>query len=913
MNKRILKIQDLNFLEFLRTEKIGAALCNEQGDFDIMGSYIDTHAEVVLNKKYLIIKKPKKSDTNEPNDIKNLAGIEMFTNLISITCSCVGLEEFPSFPPNLQTLNVSKNKLKVLPPQPSTLTYLDISGNKGIHLPSLGEGIKKLFCQKCKLKELPKLPASMRYVECQNNSLRELPEMYEGIIDLNCDNNKIKNIEKLPSSLEVLYCSNNKLTKKPKHPNAYIKCKGNKIGKRSKKPVESYFGGEKTDNFLLKLVLVNELIKTDDALLDSINALMDESNVQTEMWIHGLLSKVKTFIKEFVVSKKQLDAITSLTFSRKNKIFYLLDPDMEYNVDDYDLKKWDGISELKHLEMVFFESGLKKNIDLKPLLDLKNVKKIDNDYFSKALYYFKKENSPFTDTSSLSNAYASFGNLSQEVLERSDLADAWGKDSNGVYRIIYTEKSTVIISDGVSEKLDMEFFVEIPGTVPFESIKNNFLIAFLENTIKDAIEMEEFEKKLYSILIWSITSYLENCDTDAILKEHKTNAIESYFTNGYLVDPPHYEETYQNEEEEVKVKEKEEEEEEEEWYGEMEEDNDIAIGALFGIESEYVPKFISVNNKKIGLVNVRPHGVPWINSFPYLWENTQNITRVKSQIFHHLNLVNGNYLTPLDNYSDYNGNADVTQYIIKELNELYSDGALEEVMDRATELLEGGSISYDLLHYKAFVAEKLDSYTTNEAIEAYKACLEKFPDDLYPNLYYSIADLLVKDDKYEEGISYYNLYMNTDASLQERKFTYLDRGKAYAALKNYEAAITDLTITYNYSRGYKNVNLIIPEYYLCNDQLKQAFDFLKHDLYMERNDEILVVLNLLFMITSYLKKNEKEERRAFSRMQKQLGNSNVIYYDLNGLLNRLKRGEEFDQYILEKVADFSFEEKEIDD
>jgi Leucine-rich repeat (LRR) protein len=379
----LVKIEDPNFLRFLQTKKFRSALCNAAGISNNQGPYINPKAVSVLNKTSMTVRQPIDDDasivtmegemltemgSHAMNQIRSIDGIEVFVNLVTLNCSRIGLNSLNKLPTKLVVLNASGNNLKEMSQWPATLEKLDIGFNKSIVLTALPEGLLELKCADCELTELPKLPSSLKILDCRDN---QLPE-----------------IVGLPEGLEELNCASNLLSEKPEHPQAKIDYSDNKIKKIKKVKDKSMFGGSEDDNFYIKLAIVNELIKSDADLLKTLENLVEDSDIRFDMMVFGLVHSLERFIYTLNITKAQLESIESLRFSRNNEILYLLDPDMEEDVDDYDVTTFDGLEELENLSIIYLEDAVDEDIYWVPLRKLKSLKQL---YCSLALLSSLKE------------------------------------------------------------------------------------------------------------------------------------------------------------------------------------------------------------------------------------------------------------------------------------------------------------------------------------------------------------------------------------------------------------------------------------------------------------------------------------------------------------------------------------------
>ena len=382
------KIEDPNFLGFLQTKKFRSALCNEKGQKNGIGPYIDPQAETVLNKTELSIRTPIDPETGNNNNswIRNLNGIEVFVNVTSLNAQGIGLTSVGALPPKLTHLNLFNNKLEALPVLPQGLKQLNVRANTGIDLSNLPEGLEDLNCSANELESLPQLPSSLLILNCSDNAIAELPALPAGLLELDC--------------------SDNQLREKPEHPKAKIDYSGNKIT-RIKAPKSaarpSLFAGSEDDNFYLKLALVNEQLKVDSQLRHEIQELVTLSNKRIDMMAFGYLIKVHLFITNRNITTLQLASIRELWISRKNEILYLLDPEMEYDVEDYDVVTFDGIEAISDLTALYIENGIDADINWTPLLSLANLRHL---YLgAEALAMLEDKQSAYKELKSLIRPY----------------------------------------------------------------------------------------------------------------------------------------------------------------------------------------------------------------------------------------------------------------------------------------------------------------------------------------------------------------------------------------------------------------------------------------------------------------------------------------------------------------------------
>lgn len=118
-----------------------------------------------------------------------------------------GISYLSSLPSTLKYMDVSGNVLTSLPPLPASLTYLDCSSNRFDYTQTIG-GITSL----------PALPQNLEKLNCSNNFIESLPELPSTLIQLNCSYNLIDSLPELPPNLEFLSTTNNLLDSLPNLP-----------------------------------------------------------------------------------------------------------------------------------------------------------------------------------------------------------------------------------------------------------------------------------------------------------------------------------------------------------------------------------------------------------------------------------------------------------------------------------------------------------------------------------------------------------------------------------------------------------------------------------------------------------------------------------------------------------------------
>ncbi|EKT1429563.1 type III secretion system effector E3 ubiquitin transferase SspH1 [Salmonella enterica] len=113
-------------------------------------------------------------------------------------------------------LNVGASGLTTLPDRfPPHITTLVIPDNNLTSLPSLPQGLQKLWAYNNWLASLPTLPPGLGDLAVSNNQLTSLPEMPPALRELRVSGNNLTSLPALPSGLQKLWAYNNRLTSLP--------------------------------------------------------------------------------------------------------------------------------------------------------------------------------------------------------------------------------------------------------------------------------------------------------------------------------------------------------------------------------------------------------------------------------------------------------------------------------------------------------------------------------------------------------------------------------------------------------------------------------------------------------------------------------------------------------------------------
>jgi Leucine-rich repeat (LRR) protein len=118
---------------------------------------------------------------------------------------------------NLESVDISRNKLKCLPKLPISITELNCSFNLIDVLPDPTDvpNLAKLECNNNKLSKLPNYK-NLIILSVSKNNLESIPSMLK-LEKLSCFENKVNNISSCPK-MQILDCSNNDLKNIPDMP-----------------------------------------------------------------------------------------------------------------------------------------------------------------------------------------------------------------------------------------------------------------------------------------------------------------------------------------------------------------------------------------------------------------------------------------------------------------------------------------------------------------------------------------------------------------------------------------------------------------------------------------------------------------------------------------------------------------------
>jgi len=174
-------IPDTNFRKYLQNEFPSC----------MYGWYMDTTCTAALVAETLYL---------DNLAIANLAGIQYFKGLTTLTCTSNSFTSLPPLPPSLAYLNCSYNNLDSLSGLPASLITLVCISDSLSSLPALGS-LTFLNCSGNKLDSLPGLPASLTRLYCTGNKLQCLPALPNNLAFLYATGNAITCLPNIPTGL----------------------------------------------------------------------------------------------------------------------------------------------------------------------------------------------------------------------------------------------------------------------------------------------------------------------------------------------------------------------------------------------------------------------------------------------------------------------------------------------------------------------------------------------------------------------------------------------------------------------------------------------------------------------------------------------------------------------------------------
>lgn len=159
------------------------------------------------------------------------------------------------------------------------------------------------------------------------------------------------------------------------------------------------------------------------------------------------------------------------------------------------------------------------------------------------------------------------------------------------FRVIYTENTTIVITDGLSDiyadehqdkelacnGTGAEYYIEFDSIVPFYTVKNHYMMALLNSVTQIALGHGEFKGLMEKF--GSLTLQFNNADVETwVIKDNDANNDADTFFNSSMYSS-----------------------------------NEL-FGALLTMGTKNIPEKLSLNIEEIILVSVKPFGKDWFSS-----------------------------------------------------------------------------------------------------------------------------------------------------------------------------------------------------------------------------------------------------------------------------------------------------------
>ena len=285
----------------------------------------------------------------QDQNIKNLSGVQGFSNLKKLNVNENRINELSPLPNSLQILDVGMNDLTSLPQLPEHLLVLDCSlRNQFASLPDLPQHLTELSCYGNSIHRLPILPAGLQSLNCKFNNIEILPKLPEKLTYLDCTQNDIKHIPNIPSSLRDLYCDVDKIDNAP---------------------------------------LSSKVITVKDAAYNYRNATPGNTQPKTEEKKYTIPIRLKYIYVIQRVYIEYYDLYGNYHAPKDQMLFYVFDADASWSHDDIiaklDRKIARGLNEVKGYNDVNEWLLLCENRDCTPLYELAKKTALKENYKEK--------------------------------------------------------------------------------------------------------------------------------------------------------------------------------------------------------------------------------------------------------------------------------------------------------------------------------------------------------------------------------------------------------------------------------------------------------------------------------------------------------------------------------------------------
>ena len=151
--------------------------------------------------------------------LSRIPSLARFTELQSVNLTGNKLKNLPELPDGIQTVYCGNNQLESIDGLPDSIREINAGINKITHIHQLPNQLRSLNIHLNCLQKIDALPPLLEYLYCNSNELEQLPELPESLTSLYCaDNRKLTRLPKLPSRLLVMCGNRCGLTRLPKLP-----------------------------------------------------------------------------------------------------------------------------------------------------------------------------------------------------------------------------------------------------------------------------------------------------------------------------------------------------------------------------------------------------------------------------------------------------------------------------------------------------------------------------------------------------------------------------------------------------------------------------------------------------------------------------------------------------------------------
>lgn len=190
-------------------------------------------------------------------------------------------------------------------------------------------------------------------------------------------------------------------------------------------------------------------------------------------------------------------------------------------------------------------------------------------------------------------------------------------------RVIYTDATTILITDGLTDLysdrsqdkdnkyngIGLEFYMEFEGKVPFNDVKNHYMIPLLNSMTQVAIAHGDFRAYIDRKTTSTIEFTVANVETWTVLDNNSNNEISSFFPESDYAE------------------------------------NGI-IGLVLGMKSDKVPEKLKLTREEVLLLNAKPFGQRWLTSDKLKGDDDSVVDKVRQELIKELEEKDNGNLIP---------------------------------------------------------------------------------------------------------------------------------------------------------------------------------------------------------------------------------------------------------------------------